>query len=394
LRDNFGPVKEKYYTFPRHSPMKLMQTPKSIEIAITNNCNLRCKYCFHLKSAGDVDCDLPLKEWLTFFEELNRCAIMDVTLQGGEPFCRPDLSEIIAGIVKNRMRFIILTNGTLITQKLAKEIASTGRCNVIQVSIDSSIAISHDAVRGQGSFAKAIAGIECLQRYGVPVTVRVTINKKNVNDLSGVAKLLLEDLNLPGFSTNSANYMGLCKQNTDEVQLSVQERSQAMQTLLKLNKKYNGRISASAGPLAEANSWSLMIKAHQEKKESIPGRGFLVGCGGIMSKVGVRADGVIVPCLMMSHIELGRVNKDDLKEAWLHHPQLKRLRTRYSIALGEFEFCQGCEYIPYCTGSCPATAYTTFRKENHPSPDSCLRSFLDQGGELPNKSLVLTKAKS
>jgi SynChlorMet cassette radical SAM/SPASM protein ScmE len=319
---------------------------------------------------------------------------MDVTLQGGEPFCRPDLAEIITGIVKNRMRFSILTNGTLITKKLANRIASTGRCDMIQVSIDSSISASHDAMRGKGSFARAIAGIGCLQEYKIPVTVRVTINKRNVNDLEGVAKLLLEEIGLPGFSTNSATYLGLCKQNSNEVELSAQERSQAMRTLLALNKKYNGRISASAGPLAEANAWSLMVKAHKEKKKAMPNRGFLVGCGGIMSKIGVRADGVIVPCLMISHFELGKINQDSLKDIWQNNPQLKRLRSRYTLALGGFEFCQGCEYIPYCTGSCPATAYTAFGKENHPSPDSCLRRFIAQGGELPDEALLLEKINS
>ena len=44
---------------------------------------------------------------------------MEVTLAGGEPFIREDLKEIIGGIVRNRMRFAILSNGTLITDEMA-----------------------------------------------------------------------------------------------------------------------------------------------------------------------------------------------------------------------------------------------------------------------------------
>ena len=80
--------------------MKVMRTPKSVDLAITNRCNLRCKYCSHFTSAGDVGQDLPKEEWLQFFAELNRCAVMDVTLQGGEPFYRGDLKELIEGIVR------------------------------------------------------------------------------------------------------------------------------------------------------------------------------------------------------------------------------------------------------------------------------------------------------
>ena len=120
------------------SKMRIMRTPKTVDLDITNQCNLRCKYCFHFTSSGDVDIDLPKEEWFQFFDELNRCAVMEVCLSGGEPFYREDLKELIDGIVRNRMRFSVLSNGTLITDDTAAYLASTGRCNSVQVSIDGS----------------------------------------------------------------------------------------------------------------------------------------------------------------------------------------------------------------------------------------------------------------
>jgi SynChlorMet cassette radical SAM/SPASM protein ScmE len=193
----------------------------------------------------------------------------------------------------------------------------------------------------------------------------------------------LEEIGLSGFSTNAASYMGLCRKNTDQIQLTVEERSLAMGILLKLEKKYNARISATAGPLAEGRDWLEMETALREGQESINGRGYLSGCNGPMNTLSVRADGVMVPCGQMSHIELGRINRDKLQEVWREHPELKRLRERNSIPLKDFEFCHGCEYINYCTGNCPALAYTILGKENHPSPDACLKRFLEAGGRLP-----------
>ena len=89
--------------------MRLMRTPKKIDIDITNRCNLRCRYCYHYESPGDAGSDLPAGMWLRFFEELSRCAVTEVTMAGGEPFIREDLKEIIGGIVRNRMRFAILS---------------------------------------------------------------------------------------------------------------------------------------------------------------------------------------------------------------------------------------------------------------------------------------------
>jgi SynChlorMet cassette radical SAM/SPASM protein ScmE len=365
-----------------------MGTPRSLDLSITHQCNLRCKYCSHFTSAGDVNKDLPAEQWLRFFEELNRCKVMNVCLQGGEPFCRNDLPELIEGIVRNKMRFSILTNGTLITDDMAAFLSSTHRCDSVQVSIDGSNAQTHDICRGHGTFQKAVAGIDCLIKRNINVTVRVTIHKYNIDDLGAIAHLLLEDIGLPSFSTNSASFMGLCRENTEEVQLTATERASAMKTLLMLNKKYNGRIEATAGPLAEAITWITMDRSRRDNKEEVSEAGFLTGCNGPMSNIAVRADGIIVPCIQLSHIELGRIDRNDLKEIWLNHPELQKLRNRQSIALAGFAFCSDCDYVDYCTGNCPALAYTILGDTNHPSPDACLRKFLQDGGILPDQELA------
>ena len=145
-----------------HSAMKIIRTPRSVDLDITNKCNLRCSYCYHFSSPGDVDKDLSKAEWLRFFEELNQCAVMNVTLAGGEPFFRKDLKELIEGIVENRMRFSILSNGTIITDGMAAFLSSTGRCDHVQVSIDGSKPETHDTCRGKGNFFRAVAGIRSL----------------------------------------------------------------------------------------------------------------------------------------------------------------------------------------------------------------------------------------
>jgi SynChlorMet cassette radical SAM/SPASM protein ScmE len=368
--------------------MNILRTPKSMDLAITGRCNLRCKYCSHFTSAGDVNFDLPKEAWLTFFEELSHCAVFDVTLQGGEPFFREDLRDLIKGIVKNRMRFTILSNGTLVTENMASFLSSTGRCDGVQVSIDGSIPVTHDSFRGRGTFHKAIIGVKYLQKHLVPVSVRVTIHKHNVRDLDAIADLLFNDIGLDTFSTNTASYMGLCRQNAEMIQLTTEERSLAMETLLKLNEKYQGRINASAGPLAEAVAWREMLEAHNQGQKQMRERGYLTGCGGPMEKLAVRADGVMVPCIQLSHIPLGRVNENNLKEVWQNHPELKRLRERCNIPLSRFKFCEDCKYVDFCTGNCPALAYLILGEENHPSPDACLKRFLEEGGRLPGKNAV------
>jgi SynChlorMet cassette radical SAM/SPASM protein ScmE len=303
---------------------------------------------------------------------------------GGEPFLRQDLPELIEGIVRNRMRFGILTNGTLVTDELAAFLASTGRCDSIQVSIDGSRPETHDACRGEGSFYKALTGFDNLRRHGIAVAVRVTIHRHNVHDLEETARFLLEERGLPGFSTNTASYLGLCRENNDQISLSMEERTLAMETLLRLSVRYPGRITAQAGPLAEAKAWIRMEQARSREDPPTPGRGFLTACGGVFSKMAVLADGAIVPCGQMSHVRLGNISKDALADVWQSHPDLDRVRKRREIPLSEFAYCRGCDYMQYCTGNCPALAYTLTGRNDCPSPDACLRRFIEQGGTIPS----------
>ncbi|MCA1959899.1 MAG: SynChlorMet cassette radical SAM/SPASM protein ScmF [Desulfomonile sp.] len=374
--------------------MDFLRSPESIDIAVTGRCNLKCAYCSHFTSEGDVE-DLPADEWCRFFEELERRGVGHVCFQGGEPFFRDDFPGLVRCASARGIRFSILSNGTLISDELAAFISSTGSCDSVQVSIDGSIPTTHESFRGRGTFRRALDGLMTLLTHGVPASVRVTIHKRNVEDLENIAALLLEEIGLPGFSTNSASHFGLCRKNADQVQLTVEERSLAMRTLIKLKERYGDRISASAGPLAEAMTWSEMESAMRRGERTLACGGYLTGCGGPMQSLAVRADGVIVPCLQLPHMELGRINKDDLIDVWRNSSELNRLRRRVEIPLRSFAFCRDCDYVDYCTGNCPAAAHTIERDAWRPSPDACYRLFKQSGGELPDlpPTLIIAKAK-
>ncbi|MEI6450406.1 MAG: SynChlorMet cassette radical SAM/SPASM protein ScmE [Actinomycetes bacterium] len=364
-----------------------MNTPRSVDIDVTGRCNLRCAYCYHFASAADTPDDLPTAVWLRFFAELKRHAVLDVTLSGGEPFIREDLPVLVEGIVAANLRFSILSNGTLVTPELARMLAASGRCDHVQVSLDGGSAAAHDACRGAGSFERALAGLQALRAAGVPVAVRLTIHRGNVHDLEAAARLLLEDLELPSFGANAAGYMGLCRGNAAAVMLTTDERSAAMETLLRLSDRYPGRIGAMAGPLAEARLWAGMVAAAEggaaDGVSGAPRGGRLNGCGVGGAKLAVRADGVVTPCTQLPQIELGHIARDDLGELWRTHPELARLRRRHTIALTEFAECAGCPYIAACTGNCPGAGAVLTGDAYRPSPDACLRRFLEDGGRLP-----------
>ena len=347
----------------------------------TNNCNLKCEHCY--RDAGNESRgELTTEEGFRLLDEIAKAGFKLMVFSGGEPFMRDDLPVLLEGIVRGRMRYSILSNGGFINHEMAAFMAETGRCDQVQISVDGSRPETHDAGRGAGSFEGALRGIRILQAHAVPIGVRVTLHRHNITDIEAITRLLLDDLGLKSFSTNTAGYLGSCRKNAGEVLLSVQQRQRAMADLANMATKYDGRIMAMAGPLAEARLWDRMEAAMTQRAPPFPEGGYLTGCGGSNYKIAVRADGAIIPCTMLPHLETGRINRDSLAEGWWKSPVLKRMRARRTIPLERFEFCNGCAYLPYCTGSCAGLAYSLTGEVDHPSPNACLRRFLDEGGEL------------
>jgi len=362
---------------------QLTDRPGDFDISLTSKCNLHCDYCFYAHEMHDRP-DLSQKEWFTFFDELGRLGVRTLTLSGGEVFIRKDFFELIDYIINRRMSYSILSNGTLVDEKMVSRLMEKKRrlrLNSIQVSIDGSCAEVHDKSRGKGCFEKAIRGLRLLKEAGFPVTTRVTVNRYNVDDLDNIARLLLEDVGLNGFSTNDAMPMGAGCDNQAGITLLPQQLLQAMKTLVRLEKQYDGRITAMAGPLAKWKSYGEMEHAKASGDMATRWRmGYLTACGCVFNKLAVHHDGVITPCDMLAGLELGRINRDPITTIWKTHPILKALKNRRQISMTSVPGCEDCEWAPYCNGSCPGLAYTMTGDFNMANPHDCYRSFLHATG--------------
>jgi SynChlorMet cassette radical SAM/SPASM protein ScmE len=358
-------------------PPGLMRFPKSVDLSLTGRCNLKCRYCFYADEMTALN-DMPAERWQALFKELGTLGVQNVCLSGGEVFTRPDLFELLDGVIANKMRYSILTNGTLITEDTLEEFAKGKRrlrMDSIQVSIDGSCAEVHDKSRPPKSFDRALRGLRLLKQANFPVTVRVTVNRANVNDLPNIARLLLEDVGLGGFSTNEADQMGSARCYGDSTVLTHSERKQAMETLAKLNKQYGGRISATAGPLASATNFAQIEEAVAQGKTGFPGRGTLCSCGGVFQKLAILHDGTIVPCNMLPKLVMGVYGHQSLAEVWHNSPAINVVRYRRWIPITSLPECKDCSYAGFCAGGCPASVMAKFDRLNACDPLVCYRIF-------------------
>ena len=163
-----------------------LSLPLSLTLSISFKCNSRCKTCNIYNRDSD---ELSLEEWQKVFKSLGKSPFW-VTISGGEPFLRPDMSQIICSLYDQCRPAIINipTNGLLCERipKVAREIAQyCGKSRiVINLSIDE-IGEKHDEIRGvQGNFQKALNSFKALKALHMPnlsIGIHTVISKFNVD---------------------------------------------------------------------------------------------------------------------------------------------------------------------------------------------------------------------
>ncbi|MCK5037290.1 MAG: radical SAM protein [Candidatus Sabulitectum sp.] len=352
--------------------------PASADISITGKCNLKCRYCFYSDEMVALN-DLTTQQWKQSIKKLGDAKIMRVTLTGGEPFTRPDFFELVDSVIENRMRYSILTNGTLITEETIKEFSKDKRrlrLDSIQISIDGSKAEVHNKSRPD-SFDRAVRALKLLKENKFPLTVRATISRHNMNDVEDMAAFLLEDIGLPSMTNNEASPIGTGCTYKDEVALDHKEILEVGKRLEKLQQKYPGRITAQAGPLAKLRMYREMEDARKNDKLTNRWKmGYLSSCGGVFNKLGILHDGSIVPCSMLHALTMGNILKDDLLTTWDKSQVIQEVRDRYVVPMTEINECKNCKWVKYCNGGCPGIVQQMQNTILAPSWRGCYKNFL------------------
>jgi len=161
--------------------------PESATIAITYNCDARCKMCNIWKyPAGH---HLSQKALSRLDGELKY-----INLSGGEPFLNPELPDIVKKLKEKhpRSQIIISTNGraTEFITKAAKKILEIDPRIGVRVSLDGTRE-THDRIRGvPGIYDKAWATLKGLRELGVSnLGIGFTLMEDNAADLEKIYDL-------------------------------------------------------------------------------------------------------------------------------------------------------------------------------------------------------------
>ncbi|UCG02150.1 MAG: radical SAM protein [Candidatus Heimdallarchaeota archaeon] len=355
--------------------------PIAIVWNFTYKCNLKCIHCYQdshsVFDENTHSIELSTSEALRVVDIIAKSGCGSLSFSGGEPLIRDDFYEIAKRTSKRRLLCTLSTNGTMIDQTVAKDIADTGVTG-ISISLDSYSSSFHDELRGvKGAHAKALQGIEVCSEIDQfkELIIAVTLTNRNIKEIPDLIELASElgatrlyvSRILPVGRGKALSHLNV---NPTEQKSILKDLSEFFVNYAKTGKGVavmTRGMTYFAPQCAKLSNYEIfpiseIVIGFEKRHEEIMGKSakklfrqfaeYAGGCATGITYCGLSPEGNILPCAPVTHIHLGNILENGLENIWINNPVLRTVRNRSQVR-GK---CGKCTHNFIC-GGCRVTAY-------------------------------------
>jgi len=186
---------------------------RTVAFEVTQDCNQDCAFCYNVWKCGPYPTgQLDTARTIDLIDRIVRGYRPQViTFTGGEPLLRGDIVDLIRH-ASRRANCNLITNGTLMTDELARELVDAG-VRTFEFTLLSADREIHNALVRRSSFDQLIEGIASVRAAGGSVTTTFVATKRNIdgwpdalelNAALGVSGILFNRFNVGGAGIDSA----------------------------------------------------------------------------------------------------------------------------------------------------------------------------------------------
>lgn len=319
---------------------------ESIIIEVTQACNHSCLHCYNYWSqdrlpvrSGEALSRAEINEIVTGVQSVSQ--LKSVAISGGEPLLRKDLSGIVNDLTDKGLKVIIITNGTLITQKRLQNFPES---ILFEITLFSSEAKIHDFISQRpGSFNNVIEGIIEAKKRNSGLAIVCVISRQNLKQIDKTIELALA-LGADGIALNRVNLSAQNIRFSRQLVPSAMELAEVLDVAERTAEKYELMIALSV-PVPPC-----IIDPIQYKHLHF---GWCPR-GGINSYYTIGFNGLVRPCNHSSLI-LGDIRKQSFEEI-ISSSKSQVLWSSFPPQ------CRTCQHSlrDYCRGGCPAASYECY----------------------------------
>lgn len=322
-----------------------------LELALAENCNLACKYCYcgtcrDSPSQGLMTENIARQAITWLFAASGKSETVNITFFGGEPLLNKpvlrsaiEYSQQLAAMHGKKVYYSMTTNGTLLDDEV---IGFIKRYNFgLMVSLDGPRELHNSQCpmqNGDGSFDLAVTGIKKLMKKRRSVTVRCTMTHPVPNKMElikffenfGFSRIVL------GRTVNPVNPSPVDFTQDDYVSANQQELNEIIPWILDKLKK---------GETPKYFPYSRFIKKYEGNNLQPPS---IFRCGACRGTTTVGADGTLFPChrfVGMKNWKIGHIQTGP------DYEKCKQFWRNYRKAIAKK--CSFCWLWNNCGGPCP-----------------------------------------
>jgi len=319
---------------------------------ITDSCNLRCTHCYQEDYAGSNE--LGLDGLKRIADEIFRALSKwdkrgDIAITGGEPLLKEEMFPLIHYLesADEISSLDILSNGTLINESIVEQIRALKKVRCVQISLDGAFTESNDAIRGKGSFEKALSGIRLLRKNGISVNIMFTLQRRNMRDIPSIIDLAVTE-GISSLTIERFVPTGSGAKIRDEL-LSLEEIKRVFDYISERAEQeiHRGGLTSisRSRPL-----WVMCDRSsHGADTPNMNAAGGICSIG--LDGLCILPDATVLACRRLP-IPIGNLNNDSLLKIWHTSKLLWEIADKRNLK-GK---CHSCEFITRCSG-CRAMAY-------------------------------------
>ncbi|MBU1924590.1 MAG: radical SAM protein [Candidatus Omnitrophica bacterium] len=295
--------------------------PVSINLLITNRCNLKCKICSAKLNDASAS-EISKEELIKFFEQI-KWLRPSFFIGGGEPFMREDIFDIITYLNQLKLRFGLVTNGTLLNaDKIFRLLNLNPRILVFSLHGDEKV---HDNVTCvTGSYLRCCESIKAAvkRRKSTKIILNCVINNQNFRELEnmiilgkklGVDRVRFEQLI---FLTKDEydEHLKMCKEFSltgGEILTYIKKSDEPLigeelkLSIPRLQKKYGKFVVFK--PYLQNDE----IRRWYKNKFNLKRR-----CLFSKHSIFIKHNGDVIPCQFFPNYRLGNINSNKLENIW------------------------------------------------------------------------------
>lgn len=318
---------------------------------MTNRCNLRCQHCYIEAEDRRYHDELSTDEARVMIEDLAEMKVPVLLFSGGEPLLRQDIFELGEMAIGLGIRAVISSNGTLITDAVARQIKTAG-FSYVGVSIDGAPR-THDTFRNKaGAFAEAINGIKACMDNGVKTGIRFTVNRHNQMDLPEVFDII-EKEGIPRFCMYHLVYAGRGKEMA-ATDIGGEEKRRILEYICQKTLEFHEKGVEVEIMTTDNHADGIFllnyIRKHAPERvdEVVRLLGMHGGCSAGTKFANIDPRGNVHPCQFWQDYTVGNVREEPFSRIWTGDDDLMvKLRHKEEHVKGK---CGQCSFKSLCSG--------------------------------------------